>query len=231
MNYIQPTEDIINQIGVDPEITREFCFSHSVCDSNGTHQHWCAMLHSKRYVVNDEIKQKSTREYERMKADRIKCVENSPNTLYFVGMGMEYDARYEDDVCNHRIRTEVINPNGHRFFIEVGTWGAERMRIDHVVDRDVEKLYEEKRNYYYNKIKEDGGFLRHGKGSYIYDQFRLYEEQPYYWYKKKEWDGAYFKYTKSEVLNLVNKLFDCNFNKIEIDYHFLTTEDYVSKSI
>jgi hypothetical protein len=227
----QPSEEIINQIGIDPKITREFNYSHGVLDSNHVFKHYCAIVYPHRYIVDEQTKLKAAKEYERMKADKIKEVESNANTLYFVGMGMDYAKRYDDDVCNHRIRTEIINPKGRRFFIEVGTWGEELMRIDFVIDRDLQKLYEDKRDYYYRKIQEKGGFLKHGEGSYLYDEFKKYESQPYYWYKEDEWSSLRTKYTNQNILKLVNSLFDCNFNKIEIDYHFLTTEDYISKSI
>jgi hypothetical protein len=162
--------------------------------------------------------------------NKKKAIENIGNKLVFVGMGCQYKERYEDDVCNHRIRTEIINPNGRRFFIEVGTWGAELMRIDFVVDRDQENEYSEKAQEYRDKINANGGFFRIGKGHHLYEQWKKYNNQPYYWYKKEQWDSLRTKYTKANVIKLVNSLFDCKFEEIEIDYHHLTNDDYCSVS-
>lgn len=229
--YIQPTQEVISQIGIDHKTTKEFHYAHEVCDSNFNLKHYCAMMYPHRYIVSAELKDFATTEYERMLSDKLKEVNASPNKLYFVGMGMPYEARYDDDVCNHRIRTEIVNPGGQNFFIEVGTWGEELMRIDFVIDRDMQDLYEEKALYYRNKINEQGGFWKHGKGSYLYEEYQKYQSQPYYWYKKDEWFSLRTKYTKENVLKLVNKLFDCKFTSLEVDYYFLSTEDYKSKSI
>lgn len=139
--------------------------------------------------------------------------------LVFVCMGMDYPERFPGDVCNHRIRTEFLNPNGRKFFIEVGTGRGDKMRVDHVTDRDQEEEYNKKASEYRDKIKASNmQFVNHP----LYSEYQKYMSQPYYWYKKHEWESLNTEYTKENVLKLVNRLFDCNFTEIEL------TNDYSS---
>jgi hypothetical protein len=98
------------------------------------------------------------------------------------------------------------------------------------VNRDEELFYEERKSEYYNKIISAGGFSRNGKDTYLYEKYQEFSKQPYYWFKREQWEGKRMKYAKSNVLAIVNSLFDCNFQEIEIDSIFLTTEDYKSTS-
>lgn len=226
-NYKTPNEVLINQIGKDPEITKAIAMAHKVCDYRGHFQHYCALLYPDRYKVDKVLKNYAMGMYQHMKA----AIEIEDNTLYFVAMGCDYEARYTDDVCNHRIRTEIVNPSGRNFFIEVGTWGEGSMSIDHVIDRDMEEEYNKEAAKYRSLINERGGFWKHGEGSLLYEQYQKYQEQPYHWYKKEIWHDLKIKYTNENILKLVNTLFECNFNEIVIDRYFLTQDDYKSKSV
>ncbi len=227
MGYELPPIEVLEQIGISPKITREFHYSHGVCNAQCNQLHFGALVWPKRYAITQEQKDYASTHYEQMKQRAINEVENK---LVFVGMGMEYTERYEDDVCNHRIRTEIINPQGRRFFIEIGTWGAELMHFHFVIDRDQENEYNEKAQEYRKKIEDAGGFSRIGRGHHLYEEYLKWQSQPYYWYKKQEWNSKRIKYTKANVLKMVNELFNCNFTEMVVDYHFLTTEDYTSTS-
>jgi len=225
--YLEMPAELFSQLGANEKFTREVNYSHGVSDKYSKHLFYCTMYGGKRYKTTAEQKEQAQELYE---INKQKAIDNVGNKLVFVGMGCEYTARYNDDVCNHRIRTEILNPQGRRFFIEVGTWGAELMRIDHVVDRDQEDEYNEKASEYRQKIEDAGGFWRIGKGDELYEKYKTYMSQPYYWYKREQWQGLKEKYTKENVLKLVNSLFDCHFTEIEIDYNHLRTEDYKSIS-
>lgn len=137
--------------------------------------------------------------------------------LIFVSMGMDYKERFPGDVCNHRIRTELINPEGRRFFIEVGTGRGDKMRIDHVIDKDQEHEYEEKASYYWAKIRESKVIPQNHP---LYNSYKKYMEQPHQWYKHKDWEGLSVEYTKENVLKLVNRLFDCNYTEMELTNNY-----------
>ena len=225
--YLEMPADLLNQLGTNERLTREVNFSHSVCNAQSVHQYYCTMYGGKRYKTTLEQKEQAAKLYE---ANKQRAISNVGNKLVFVGMGCEYSARYEDDVCNHRIRTEIVNSEGKRFFIEVGTWGNELMRIDHVVNRDQEDEYSEKVSFYRREIEAKGGFWKVPESDESVINYRKYQNQPYHWYKHDYWKGLKLKYTIQNVLRLVNTLFDCHFTQMVVDYDHLTTDDYVSTS-
>lgn len=225
--YLPMPTDLLNQLGTNERFTREVNFSHSVCNAQSVHQFYCTMYGGKRYKTTLEQKEQAQKLYE---ANKQRVIKNVGNKLVFVGMGCEYAARYPDDVCNHRIRTEIVNPEGKRFFIEVGTWGKELMRIDHVVNRDQEDEYSERLQFYRKEIEAKGGFYRVGESDQAMINYRKYQNQPYHWYRHEQWKDLKLKYTNANVLQLVNTLFDCNFTEMEVDYYNLTTDDYTSVS-
>jgi len=226
--YLDFPSELLSQLGTNERLTREVNYSHGCSNSNGHHLHFCTMYDGKRYKTTQEQKDKAAKLYA---LNVQKAVENVGNKLVFVGMGMDYTARYDDDVCNHRIRTEIINPKGRKFFIEVGTWGNERMRIDFVIDRDLEIHYEKKQIEFRDQINANGGFSKVAHSSPLYVNYKKYQEQPYYWYKKDVWHDLNVKYTNQNVIDLVNNLFDCHFTEIEIDYNHLTTDIYKRNGI
>lgn len=221
------TPEMMAELATNVRLCREVNYSHTCCDSRGSFLHFMTLYNGGRYITTPEQKAEAETQY---KINQAFALQSIGNRLVFVGMGCDYTARYEDDVCNHRIRTEIINPEGRRFFIEVGTGRGENMRIDFVVDRDQEKEYEIKAAEYRQKIEDAGGFWKIGKGHPIYDKYQEYMSQPYYWYKKDLWFSLNVKYTRENVLKLVNKLFDCHFTEMEVDYCHLTTEMYSSIS-
>jgi len=225
--YEVAPQQVIDLIGKDAKITHEFCYAHPVADKYSNTIHFGALVYPKRYAIDAELKQHAANEYAKMKQDLISSIGNK---LVFVGMGMSYTERYEDDVCNHRIRTEIVNPEGRKFFIEVCAGKGENMHITHVTDRDQEHDYSIKAAEYRKKIEEAGGFWKIGKGHHLYEQYQNYMSQPYYWYKKQEWNSLNAKYTNANVLKLVNKLFDCNFTEMVVCDYLLSTEDYASTS-
>lgn len=225
--YLEMPADLLATLGTNERFTREVNFSHSVCNAQSIHQFYCTMYDGKRYKTTKEQKEQAEKLYQ---INKQKAIENVGNKLVFVGMGCEYAARYEDDVCNHRIRTEIINPEGKRFFIEVGTWGNELMRIDHVVNREQEDEYNERVSFYRSEIEAKGGFCKVGESDESVINYRKYQNQPYHWYRHDQWKDLKTKYTKQNVINLVNTLFDCKFTEMAVDYDHLTTDDYTSIS-
>lgn len=225
--YVPMPPEFNKQVGNDAGLTRAIAYSHPCGDKNGT-SHYGVLYNGGRYACTIEDKNNAAAVFEKMKVAFLNAKRD--NQLLFVGMGMSYPQRYDDDVCNHRIRTEIINPQGRKFFIEVGTWGAELTRFDHVIDRDMEILYDSKQSEYRNRIMALGGFNKVQKDHPAMVNYRKYQEQPYYWYKKKEWIDLRVRYTKQNILDVVNRLFDCNFNELVVDNLFLSTDDYFSVS-
>ena len=225
--YLEFPIELFNQLGTNEKLTREVNYSHGVSDKFSNHLFYCTMYAGKRYKTTLEQKEQAEKLYQ---INKQKVIDNIGNKLVFVGMGMEYTPRYKNDVCNHRIRTEIVNTEGKRFFIEVGTWGNELMRIDHVINRDQQDEYDEKVIFYRNEIEAKGGFNKVGRHEPLMENYLNYQKQPYHWYKHNDWKNLKIKYTNENVLNLVNTLFNCNFKEMTVDYNHLTTDDYVSTS-
>lgn len=222
------TEELFQNIYTDKKLRNQIAYAHGCYDSNTNFKYLKTCSYPIEYTVTQAQKDLALQEIER---DKVEILSNLGNKLVFVGMGCDYKERYEGDVCNHRIRTEIQNTNGRNFFIEVGTWGSELTSIQHVIDRDLEIEYEIKRSEYYDLIKSNGGFsLNMNKDSELWQQYQHYQKQPYYWHKKEVWEGLKIKYTFENVINLVNMLFDCNFDTMEVDNYTLRTEFYKSIS-
>jgi hypothetical protein len=157
--------------------------------------HYGTCSYPNRYKVTADQIAEAKKEYERAKAA---IYEQHYNDLLFVGMGMQYAPRFPEDVCNYRIRTQFRNREGHLFFIEIlGGHGGDNFHVNHSNDVDLENAL----NHDFNKQHE------------------------YYNYKGLERTELGLKYTRSNVLELVNKYFDCKFERIIIDNHNIHPDD------
>jgi hypothetical protein len=159
-----------------------------------------AMDYPDNYKVTQSQIDEARAEIKRAKIELIKTLGNK---LVFVGMGMNYIPRYEGDPGNHRIRTEIINNKGVRFFIEVGTgYNGMSMRVDHSVNRTIQDAYKD-------------SHLHQGK-FYNWGDLERRNDLP--------------DYTDKNIITMVNRAFDCNFSEMIVDNYNLTTEDYFSTS-
>lgn len=217
--------DKFKDIYTDEEFRNDVAFAHGVADKNGNNKYRKTCSYPIEYIVTEE--QIAEAEKERLRAKK-QTVKDNKGKLMFVGMGMTYEPRYEDDVCNHRIRTSFVNAEGKMYFIELGTGNGHQMRCDHSVDRDLEYEYEEMAA----KLRKERESVK--KYSDEWDELCLqidkYTTQVYYNYKGLEHMRDMPKYTLQNVLNLVNKYFNCNFKEIVIDNYNVCTDDYTSVS-
>jgi len=225
---IKLTPEIFEENIENPIFLRAVTHSHKCCSANGNFLHFGALMYPITYEVSQAQKDEATALFSSKKANYLA---NIGNKLVFVGMGADYEPRYDDDVCNHRIRTEIVAPNGRNFFIELCPQGLTNTVATHVIDRDEEAHYDERRQKNRDKINEIGGYLP--ADHYLQVESRELQSQPYYWYKKKEVDELLkdgYKYTLKNVLNLVNLIFECNFTEVEIDNIYTSCDDFKSIS-
>lgn len=219
-------QELFDTISTDKRIRNAVAFAHGCYDAKMNFLHLGANLYPESYSVTEEQKQQAIIQ---RGIDRINALEALGNKLVFVGMGMSYPARYPDDVCNHRIRTEFKNKDGRHFFVELGTGrGEDAMRVDFSIDRDLQHEYESRLDEIRGKIALLGtSFSRQHP---LNEQLRKYQEQPYYHYKNLAHSTPVEKYTLQGVLHFVNRNFDCKFTEIEVDYYDLRTEDFICQS-
>lgn len=193
------TDEEFQNIYSSEKFRNEVAFAHKCCDSNGNLKYYGTCTHpnkNRRQVTPEQIKTAQELREKR----KTEVLKENKNKLLFVGMGMNYEPRYKDDVCNHRIRTEFLNANGRKFFIEFGTGRGEDLRVDHSIDRDLE------------------------------DKNRMAKNQPYNNFGNLERRGNYPKYTKENILQMVNDVFSCNFKEVVIDYYNISCEGVICES-
>lgn len=222
---IQLTPEKFAEIYTDERLRNNVAFAHGYCDAGGRELGKKTCSYPVDYYVTPEQIQEANKERERAKQEVIK---DNAGKLMFVGMGCTYEPRYDDDVCNHRIRCEFVNTEGHRYFIEVGTGNGHAMRIDHSIDRDLEILHEIKLQEYFSKREQ---FERYSK------EWHEVQEQIEYWRRQLYNNFAGLqrmtdppKFTKQNVLALVNHFFNCDFKEIVIDNYNVTTDDFTNVS-
>ena len=154
------------------------------------------------YPISYKVTEEQIKESNKLIKKRKKEVLKENNTnLLFVGMGMEFKPILKNGVGNHRIRTEFLNKKGVKCFIEVGTGTNQE-----------------------DNLRVDFAIFNYGtKDSKGFDNYK-------YNYKDLERKTPALKYTYENVLNLVNKYFNCNFKKMVVDNYNISCESVLCKS-
>ena len=154
-----------------------------------------------QYLVDEE--QINTAKYFMLKEERNKKSQYlKDKVLVFNAMGMSFKTD-GDFIGNHRIRASFLNSDGIKCFIEVGTARQnDLMRCDHAIFNICDK---------WTSLKERDRMEKNN-------------------YNNLERGTGYLKYTFTNLLNLVNKNFNCNFKKIVLEEYFLKTDVFTSIS-
>ena len=195
------TDEKFKKIYTDKKFRNSVAYAHVCCNSRGVEEYKKALSYPVSYKVTPEqIKQAETL----LKKQQKETAQKHKNNLLFVGMGMTYKTKKQ--IGNHRIRTEFLNADGRKFFVEFSRdCNGFGFHCCHSIDRTKEEL-----------LKND-----HRKQSEYYNYKGL--EKSYQQTKNLE-------YTPKNILNLVNKTFDCNFKKIFIDNYDLSPDGVLCKS-
>lgn len=222
MEYQEMTAEEFKGIYTNEKLRNEVANAHGCYGSDKNFKYYgtCTYPNNMRRAVSREQIEEARRLKE---VARWETLKKNRNSLLFVGMGMNYDPRYEGDVCNHRIRTEFLNDSGQLIFVEFGTGRGEEMRCDHSIDRNLERKYDEKRAYYSKlqyQLKTNGGSM--SELQEIRQEFRKWSAQPFYNHKGLERRSSMPKYTNENVLKLVNETFGCSFKKMVVDHYNLS---------
>lgn len=213
-----------NEIYTNEKLRNAVAYAHGCYDSSHNFKHFKALCFPVEYIVTED---QITEAKELLRQAKNRILNTHQNDLLFCCMGMEYSPRFNDDVCNHRIRTEFINKDGRRFFVEFGTGLGENLRVDHSIDRDLEKQCDIIANEVWQKIK----IAEKERNFELRDKLRLdlqeAHKQPYHNYAGLERmsEISQIKYTKQNILNLVNEKFGCNFKNIVIDQWTIHPDD------
>ena len=224
------TDEEFKNIYTSEKFRNEVAFAHKCCDKHSNFKYYgtCTYPNENRRQVTEEQIKIAKELREQRKAEVLK---ENKNKLLFVGMGCNFEAK-EGFINNHRIRTEFLNSEGKKYFIEVGTSrDPELMRCDHSIDRDLEDSYNSKLREYSQKIKEEEekDVPNYQKIKDLRDQKDEFWKQPYNNFKGLERVeiGAY---TYDNLLQLVNEKFNCNFKEVVIDYYNISCDGVICES-
>lgn len=109
------TETEFNTIHTDKKMRNAIAHAHDSYNSKGVFKHKIALYECKRLIVTEEqvnIAQKLKRQQQEETQNK------TINKLVFVAMGESYQARYDDDVENHRVRATLRDNRGNRRIIK-----------------------------------------------------------------------------------------------------------------
>jgi hypothetical protein len=193
--------DKFKEIYTDEQFRNEVAYAIECLDTRRNFQYWVTMSYPHRYIVTEE--QITEAWLEKESAKRITRTQNKGN-LILIGMGFEYPERYPDDVCNYRVRGYFKNSKRNLYFIE-----------------------------FIEAVKGDTFFIPHAndetKARQLNNDHQRQDE--YQNFKNLERLGSSLGiYSKSNLLKVINKYFNCNFRKVVIDNHNLNTDEVISLS-
>lgn len=196
------TEEEYEQHKGDDRFLHEVTFAHGVQGWEPYNKVHGYYVTGTDYKVSPELQKKAKKDYEKRKKE---IVDSISNKLVFVGMGMSFEPSTINHMGNHRIRTYIQNKEGVLCFVEFGT-GRDKdfLRCDHGLIHTKKDISE------WNNLGE--------------------RESTEKMISIENIKGDYVEYTKQNILELVNKNFDCNFEEVEVYDYCLHTEDYTSIS-
>ena len=197
-DHTEMPKEVFDTIYSDGKTLHEVALAHKCCDKNLVKVGYCAMIYPKRYLVTVEQVQEAKRELQEAKSRVFK---EHKQDLLFVGMGMPFEPNAENyfsDVGNHRIRTQFLNSDGHEYFVEFGLGLRGQMRVDFSIDIELKEFYND-------DYEHQGEFYN----------FMGLERK----------SGKVGEYSKQNILDLVNTIFGCNFNKVVVDNYVIYPDD------
>lgn len=124
-------------------------FPVACLDSNHKFKHYRTCTYPIEYIITPEQIAQATDKYYQRHDDIIDNIK--VGDLVFKGMGCDYPARFDGDVCNHRIRCYFKNNDDITYFIEILKCGEHfekkgygfSFNFNHVVKEDGEHSYYE----------------------------------------------------------------------------------------
>lgn len=196
---IELTANKFATIHTDEKFRNQIAYAHGCLDQFHKFKHMKTCSYPYDYIVTEEQVSEAKGLIE---VARVETLAKHMNDLLFVGMGMTYASRYEGDLCNHRIRTEFLNCEGHRYFVEFGTGlKCGDTRCDFSIDKEDHSTVN----------REGGNYGFAGLGS------RSGSSLP--------------KYTEKALLKLVNDTFNCAFERLIVDNYNIACDGVVCESL
>lgn len=154
------SEEKFKEINTNEELRNAVAFAHSCCNARGEEEYKKALLYPIAYKVTKTQIMKANALRDKRQKEVLK--ENA-NNLLFCAMGMNFKPTINDGVGNHRIRTDFLNSQGVRCFIEVGTKSRDNnLRVDFAIYGYIENETKGNRNAYnFKKLETETPELKY----------------------------------------------------------------------
>lgn len=190
---------VFDRIYTDKKLRNEIAFAHQYTDRHGKVLGLCT---TSGYKVDEEQRDAANVERIRDKSELVKMY-TEENVLVFIGMGMDREPIFPDDVANFRVRSQFQAMDGNIYFLEVSAYRETGgFIVNHAIDITLQ-----------NKLQDSGRY-----------------QHLFYNYKDLESDvkkTGELPYTRETLRQFVNLHFNCAFTRIEIDSYTLSTEDMI----
>lgn len=220
-SLITLTDELFKNIYSDPKFRNDIIFAAKWIDKSNSVEQWHASSYPKKYIVTEE--QITIAKDEREKAN-ISIREKHKNDLLFKAMGFEFSPRWEDDITNHRIRTYFKNRRGRLFFIEILASNDKKLIVDCAQDIDAEREFKAKQEAINIEMQK----YNRGDSAYFNLQKKkndLWSEEPTCNYGGVRKLEDKYICTQSDIIRLVNEVFECDFKRMIIDEYNIKLAD------
>lgn len=194
------SEEKMKEIYIDERFRNAVAWAGECNNQYGEFKRFKALSYPLEYIVTEEQKKEAQNEYERAKAAKIKSIKRG--TIVFTGMGMIYKKRFDGDICNHRIRSYFKNSKGHRFFLEFCAKSNDE-GFYCTGSEDMEREENEKKGIRAN--------------------------EPYHHSKQLERKNFTQRFSEKNLLCIINRSFDCKYERLEVDNYTLRGDDFISE--
>lgn len=202
-NVTELTAKKLKEINTNEKFRNEVAHAHGCYTAypNSTFKYKKTCSYPVSYIVNEEQIQQA----KDLKVIATKKVlKDNKNKLLFAGMGMTYTKEeHNDDILNHRIRTEFETNDGRIVFVEFGTMADYKtIRCDFSINRTKQAFFNDDTN----------------------------KQSEFYNYKGLEKDSCLGKYNKANILRLINTTFNCSFKEMIVDNYNVSCEGVICES-
>ena len=202
----------LQDLATNPKLRNEVAFAHACHTSPSTgskYKHHKTCSWPVEYIVTQEQIKYAQELREEQKKSLIERLENSPETIVFHGMGMNFDHNYEKDKENTRYRENIRKSDVQNFRVRAYFMVNDTKYFVEVMT-DAEGV-----GYFDFSIK----FTTQADGTEVKE----------YGYGGLGY-GTKIPYTREAILNVINRTFGTKFSEMYVDKYDLNVKDYITKA-
>ena len=203
-NQATITDELFEQFIKEDKWIHEIRNACKCCYSDGSFRYYRTVTYPTEYIVSEHQIEIAAKLYDKRHDEVLANIKKGE--LVFRAMGGSYSPRFEDDVCNHRMRCYFKSSCGR-------TWFAELCRTS-------EEREEKGIGFYY-----DFAFgVIDGKSCYdISPSFPIIEQGGHRFYNR----DIYRPFTWKNVLEEINSRFGCNYTSARLENYFVGYKEWV----